>query len=132
MNSDRLTLQEEIFRSDDRKEQELRFPNNDKKKKKETMRVDNLFPDYSRVDESSLWEEKFRLNIFKIFIEFFSMKERIHLKDLMDGIERMIIVRVLSHFGGNQKNAAAFLRLKYTTLNEKIRKYNIRTRKKIY
>jgi len=132
MNSDRLTLQEEIFRSDDRKEQELRFPNNDKKKKKETMRVDNLFLNYSRVDESSLLEEKFRLNIFKIFIEFFCMKERIPLKDLMEGIERMIIVRVLSHFGGNQKNAAAFLRLKYTTLNEKIRRYNIRTRKKIY
>jgi len=122
---------EEFSELDKWEEQELGFPYNDEEKRRQTRRVDDLFHNYTRIENSSLWEERYRLNILRIFIEYFCMKKRIPLKDLLEGIERMIIVRVLSHFDGNQKIAAAFLGVKYTTLNEKIKRYNISTIKKV-
>lgn len=51
------------------------------------------------------------------------------LKDLIQGIERGIIVRTLALVQGNQKAAARMLGLKHTTLNEKVKRYGIRFRK---
>ncbi len=132
MNSDEWMMDREISEYDKWQEQEVRSSFNEAKEGKAARRADDLFFNYSRVENSSLWEERFRLNILKIFIEIFCVKKRIPLKNLIEGIERMIIVRVLSHFEGNQKNAAEFLGVKYTTLNEKIKRYNIRTEKRIF
>jgi DNA-binding protein Fis len=51
------------------------------------------------------------------------------LKRFIDNIERSIIVKVLMRARGNQKVAAKVLGIKYTTLNEKIKKYGIRFQK---
>lgn len=94
--------------------------------------ADQLFFNYSRLENPALWESKFRLNILKIFIEYFCIRKRVPFKDLMNSVERMIIVRTLSQFDGNQRKAAEFLGLKHTTLNEKIKRYNIRVQKEFY
>jgi len=48
------------------------------------------------------------------------------LNDLLQDIERGIIVRALARSRGNQKEAARLLGLKYTTLNEKVKRHGIR------
>ena len=47
------------------------------------------------------------------------------LKELLSALERNMLVKVLSNFNGNQVQAARYLRLKPTTLNEKLKKYDI-------
>ena len=66
---------------------------------------------------------------FKLFINYFSSTQRVPLKELMNMVERAILIRTLSQLNGNLKNAAKSLGLKYTTLHEKIKKYNIRFQK---
>lgn len=56
------------------------------------------------------------------------IKHRIPLKDLLNTIERVILARVLSRFNGHQKEASQFLRIKNTTLHEKLKKHKIRFR----
>lgn len=123
-------LNEGISEPDHFEELGIGFPY-DKRKRGHRIRRDDLFFNYTRIENSPLWEERFRLNMLKIFIEYFCMEKRIPLKDIMSGIERMVIIRVLSHFNGNQRSAAKFLGVKYTTLNEKVKKYNLRIQKKI-
>lgn len=53
----------------------------------------------------------------------------IHLKDVIGELEKKVIVQVLSDVDGNQKNAAKILGMKYTTLNEKVKRYHIKVRK---
>ncbi len=62
-------------------------------------------------------------------IEYAFMKNGIDLKEFIEELERIIIIKTLSRFNGNQKDSARFLGIKYTTLNEKIRRYNIHFRK---
>lgn len=66
---------------------------------------------------------------FKLFINYFSSTRRVPLKELMNMVESAILIRTLSQLNGNLKNAAKSLGLKYTTLHEKIKKYNIRFKK---
>ena len=73
--------------------------------------------------------EEFAMKSFELFINYFSSTERVPLKELMNMAERAILIRTLSQLNGNMKNAAKSLGLKYTTLYEKIKKYNIRFRK---
>lgn len=47
------------------------------------------------------------------------------LKDLVDMLERNTIARVLSEFNGHQVRTAQFLHMRPTTLNEKLKKYDI-------
>jgi len=68
--------------------------------------------------------------IFDLFVEFFSKKQPLGLKGLIDELEKRIIVTVLVRVHGNQKEAARALGLKYTTLNEKVKKYGIHFRRK--
>jgi DNA-binding NtrC family response regulator len=68
--------------------------------------------------------------IFDLFVEFFSKKQPLGLKGLIDELEKRIIVTVLGRVHGNQKEAARALGLKYTTLNEKVKKYGIHFRRK--
>jgi len=58
-----------------------------------------------------------------------SAQNHLSLNELMRKVERTILVRALSQFNGNQKNVARFLGIKYTTLHEKVKKYNIRFQK---
>lgn len=74
-------------------------------------------------------KEEFVMKSFKLFIKYFSSTQRVPLKELMNMVERAILIRTLSQLNGNLKNAAKSLGLKYTTLHEKIKKYNIRFRK---
>ena len=74
-------------------------------------------------------QEEFVMKSFNLFIKYFSSTQKVPLKELMNILERAILIRALSQLNGNQKDAAKFLGLKYTTLHEKIKKYNIRFRK---
>jgi len=76
-------------------------------------------------------KEEFVMKSFKLFIRYFSSTQRVPLKELMNIVERSILIRTLSQLNGNLKNAANFLGLKYTTLHEKLKKYNIRFRKEL-
>lgn len=76
-------------------------------------------------------EKNFRNEVFKFFVEYFYLKEKVHIKEFLEDLERNIIVKTLTKFNGSQKHTAKFLGLKYTTLHEKVKKYNIHFRKQI-
>lgn len=61
--------------------------------------------------------------------DYWILIQKFALKELMDKLERTIIISALSRFEGNQRKTAEFLRLKPTTLYEKIKKHNISFRK---
>ncbi len=63
-------------------------------------------------------------------IELLSSENPMQLKKLMQEVEKGIIMRVLERTGGNQRHAAKVLGLKYTTLNEKVKRYQIRFQKR--
>lgn len=63
-------------------------------------------------------------------IELLSAENPLQLKKVMQEVEKGIILRVLEKTGGNQRHAAKVLGLKYTTLNEKVKRYQIRFQKK--
>ncbi len=65
---------------------------------------------------------------FDLLVELLCRERPILLKKLMDRIEKDIIVRSLRMAGGNQKQAAGILGVKYTTLHEKLKKFDIRFR----
>jgi DNA-binding NtrC family response regulator len=69
--------------------------------------------------------------IFHLFMEYYSLKGDMHFKEFFDKIEHSILLATLSMFGGSQRNAARFLGLKYTTLNEKIKKHHLSFRKEL-
>ena len=50
-------------------------------------------------------------------------------KEIIEKVEKDIITAALLKTDGNQKQAAEVLRIKYTTLNEKIKRYNIEFQK---
>jgi DNA-binding NtrC family response regulator len=64
--------------------------------------------------------------VFDIFMEFLCRDRPILLKEVMDRIEKDLIIRSLRMAGGNQKQAAGILGVKYTTLHEKLKKFGIR------
>jgi DNA-binding protein Fis len=68
-------------------------------------------------------------DVFDFFVDYFCKDKPVLLKNLMDRLERGIICRVLWTTEGNQKRAAEILGIKYTTLNEKVKKYGIRFQK---
>jgi DNA-binding NtrC family response regulator len=77
------------------------------------------------------WKERtFRKEVFELFIEYFCVRQRVPFKDLISSVEKSLILRALSQCNGNQKSAAKFLGMKYTTLNEKLKRYNIQFHKK--
>ena len=94
--------------------------------------MDDLFFDYSNIANFAFGEERFRSNLFRLFVEYFCMSRTLPLKKLIGNLERSIVIRALSKFNGNQKEAAKFLGVKYTTLNEKVKKYHISLRKAPY
>lgn len=91
--------------------------------------IEDFFPRYSEERVESLREYRINRKLFWLFIEYFFMSDNIPLKELIEGIEKNLILRALYRVDGNQKEAAKILGVKYTTLNEKIRKYGIHFRK---
>lgn len=61
--------------------------------------------------------------------DYWILIQKFPLKELMDKLEGTIIISALSRFEGNQRKTAKFLRLKPTTLYQKIKKHNISFRK---
>ena len=64
--------------------------------------------------------------LLDVFIEYFFMRQRRPLREILNILEKAILIKVLSHVNGNQRDAAKFLDLKYTTLYEKVKKHNIK------
>lgn len=61
--------------------------------------------------------------------DFWNLLQKISLKELMDRLERVILISALIKFRGSQRRTADFLGMKPTTLYEKIRRHNISIRK---
>lgn len=89
---------------------------------------ENIIEGREGEDEHS---KKHRLKgkLFWLFMEYFFENSNIPLKNFMGKIEKNIILRTLYRVNGEQKKAAEILGLKYTTLNEKLKKYHIRIQK---
>lgn len=87
-------------------------------------------PDSSRNEtKEPAKEHKVNFDLVKNIEAHLSTQDHLSLNELMRKVERTILVRALSQFNGNQKNVARFLGIKYTTLHEKVKKYNIRFQK---
>ena len=100
-------------------------------KRKRSKAGEVVLSSYSKLGNFSLGEEKLRLDILKLFTEYFCIEKKVPFKKLISSVERMIIIQALSQSNGNQRKAAEFLSMKHTTLNEKVKKYNIRILKSI-
>lgn len=68
-------------------------------------------------------------DLLEFFIEYLSRNDNINFKELIEEIERAILIKTLARFNGNQRETAKFLGIKYTTLHEKVKRYNIYFRK---
>ena len=75
--------------------------------------------------QTTVKEKEFLDAFFNFFIEYFYMQDNIELKDFINSLERAILVKMLDRFNGNQKDAAKFLSVNHTTLNQKVRKHKI-------
>jgi len=74
-------------------------------------------------------EKKLKKTLISFFIDSFYKDENLRLKEFMESLERTILIKILTKFNGHQKKTAEFLGLKISTLNQKIKKHNIRFRK---
>lgn len=74
-------------------------------------------------------EHQLKRRLFWFFVEYFFNSSNVPLKKFMKIMERNIILRALDKAYGDQKKAAEILGMKYTTLNEKIKRYQIRIQK---
>jgi len=70
--------------------------------------------------------------IFRILLTYYCTETKLSFKKFLDKLERIVIVKTLSIFNGNQKDSAKFLGMKYTTLHEKVKRHNISFRKSPY
>lgn len=66
-----------------------------------------------------------RKELFWLFIEYYFLTSSINLKEFMSSVEKEIIQKTLNKVKGNQRKAAKILGLKYRTLNEKVKRYQI-------
>jgi len=64
-------------------------------------------------------------NIANQFIKRNLRGEVNSLDDIMKELEKLIITKALFVFNGNQKKVASLLKIKYTTLHEKVKRSNI-------
>lgn len=86
--------------------------------------TENIFGRYLDIKDYSQ-KEKFLMEIFGQFIEVYCVRQPVCLRDVLRCLEKSIIAGILSKVNGNQKEASTILGIKYTTLNEKIKRYNI-------
>ena len=77
------------------------------------------------IDEMKNSDDRCWEILLTAFMEYFFVRKRKPFRESLNILEKAILIRVLSSVNGKQKDAAKFLGLKYTTMNEKIKKYNI-------
>jgi DNA-binding protein Fis len=77
-------------------------------------------------------EDSAHEDLVEIFAEYFCKRHPVHLKLLLDAIEKCLILKVLDSTSGSQKEAARILGIKYTTLNQKVKKHGIRFRRGVH
>ncbi|MFB0565457.1 MAG: helix-turn-helix domain-containing protein [Candidatus Aminicenantaceae bacterium] len=106
------------------------FDKPERKREEDKRDIDNLYALQTRTHGYSSKQKTLKLEMLRLFVELFLMRQNIPLKQFMGNLEKSIILRALSKTNGNQKEAAKFLSIKSTTLNEKIKKYKIRFQKK--
>jgi len=70
--------------------------------------------------------DKCRDDLLNTFMEYFFQRHRRPLRESLNILEKAILIKVLSSVNGNLKDTAKFLDVKYTTLYEKVKKYNIK------
>ena len=76
------------------------------------------------------WKERaFKKEILRLFIDYYCVKHHTPLKEIMNDVEKTLLVRVLALCNGNQAQAAKILKTRTTTLNEKVKRFNIRFKK---
>jgi len=106
--------------------------------KKKDIQMQQLYLDrilrYLKGSELQSHQEKrprrrYKKDALDFFVEYACMNNGIDLKEFIEELERTIIIKTLARFNGNQKDSARFLGIKYTTLHEKIRRYDIHFRK---
>ncbi len=85
--------------------------------------------DQNRIDTNADIKIKRDGLINQILMNHYQEESRFDLRDFMDKLERAVLIKALSIFNGNQKDAAAFLDMKYTTLHEKVKRHKINFRK---
>ena len=83
-----------------------------------------------RARQLSRKQEQLEIDLSNFFLESIQTERSVPLKQFIDGIEKTIITRILDEVYNNQKVAATVMGIKPTTLNEKVKKYNIRLIKK--
>ncbi len=112
-----------------RKSNMIYFTGGTQERRKINREIEEFFPLYSEERTGSFREYRLKKKLLWLFIEYFFMSDDIPLKELIDSIEKSVILRTLSRVNGNQKEAAKILGVKYTTLNQKTKKYSIHFRK---
>lgn len=80
---------------------------------------------------NNLVNQKFEINTIYLFINQLISGNNFSFKEFMNNLEREILVKTLSRFNGNQRRTSKYLGMKYTTLNQKVKKHNIHFSKKI-
>jgi len=73
----------------------------------------------------ALGEDEFEEAVFSVFIAFSTLSNRALFKAFMEKVEKVVFLRTLKMFNGSQKDAAKFLGINRTTLNEKLKKHKI-------
>jgi transcriptional regulator with GAF, ATPase, and Fis domain len=100
----------------------------DEKTRQENRMEENLnHGDNGEKEFSS--EHRLKRRLVWFFVEYFFNSSNVPLKEFINIMERNIILRALDKANGDQKKAAEILGVKYTTLNEKIKRYQIRIQK---
>lgn len=69
-------------------------------------------------------------DLIMLLVDYFCIGQSLPLNEVLLYVEKAAILTALAKANGNQKDAALSLGMKYTTLFEKIRRYNINVRKK--
>ena len=92
------------------------------------------YKNYAKELEKNNLNEQSKDKIFADFLgpaieDSLVLLHKFSLKELMDKYERSVIISALNKCEGSQKKTAEFLKLKPSTLSEKVKKYNISFRK---
>ena len=120
----------DIKREKAKKSDTIFFMEGSQQREEINREIEEVFPSYSEDRNVSLREYRKKKKLFWHFTVNFFMSNGTPLKEFIGCMEKNIILRALSRVNGNQKYAAEILGIKYTTLNEKIKKYSIRFQKK--
>jgi DNA-binding NtrC family response regulator len=85
-----------------------------------------LWQSHTSLDEQILPRKDSWETLLDVAFDRFCSDENKPLKDFIEELERRLIIRTLFRTNGNRKQVASILGIKYTTLHEKLKKYNIR------